>query len=196
MIQSAGILQGANPQVLQHYQANDLRARQESEQLGLSKRLIAANDKVSLTYSASESALTYTSSMTLQGGTNDGYDLLRGLVMNILEEQGLDLKVATDSGEIDLDSLSQEDAQALIADDGYFGVEQTSDRIVHLAIGIAGGDVSRLDAIKEGVAQGFQEAMDAFGGWLPDISHQTYDAVMQKLDEWAGVTDEGRKSLT
>lgn len=196
MIQSAGILQGANPQVLQHYQANDIRARQDSEQTGLSERLIAANDKVSLTYSASESALTYTSSMTLQGGKNDGYDLLRGLVLNILEEQGIDLKVATDSGEIDLESLSQEDAQALIADDGYFGVEKTSDRIVQLAIGIAGGDVSRLDAIKEGVAQGFQEALDAFGGWLPDISHQTYDAVMKKLDEWAGVTDESQQSLT
>jgi hypothetical protein len=134
--------------------------------------------------------------MTLQGGKNDGYDLLRGLVMNILKDQGVELQVATDTGEIDLESLSQEDAQALIADDGYFGVEQTSDRIVQLAIGIAGGDVSRLDAIKEGVVQGFQEALDAFGGWLPDISYDTYDAVMKKLDEWAGVTDEGQQSLT
>ena len=124
--------------------------------------------------------------MTLQGGKNDGFDLLRGLVMNILEEQGVDTKIAMEGGEIDLNSLSQEDAQALIADDGYFGVEQTSDRIVNLAIGIAGGDATRLDAIKEGVEKGFQEALDAFGGWLPDISHQTIDAVMEKLDEWAG----------
>jgi hypothetical protein len=194
MIQSAGLLQGANPQILQSYQANDSRPGKESGQAGVSQRVVAANDKVTLTYSASESALTYTSAMTLQGGKNDGYDLLRGLVMNILEEQGVDLKIATDTGEIDLESLSQEDAQALIAEDGYFGVEQTSDRIVHLAIGIAGGDVSRLDAIKEGVAQGFQEALDAFGGWLPDLSYETYDAVMAKLDEWAGVTAESQQS--
>lgn len=196
MLQSAGLLQGANPQILQSYQANTSRPARESGQTAAGDRVVAANDKVTLTYSASESALTYTSAMTLQGGQNDGYDLLRGLVMNILEEQGVDLKVSTDSGEIDLESLSQEDAQALIADDGYFGVEQTSDRIAHLAIGIAGGDIGRLDAIKEGVAQGFQEALDAFGGWLPDISYETYDAVMQKLDDWAGVTAEGKQSLT
>ena len=77
------------------------------------------------------------------------------------------------------------DAQAMIAEDGYFGVEQTSDRIVDFAIGIAGGDPSRLDAILAGVEQGFNEALEAFGGWLPDISYQTYDAVLAKLDAWA-----------
>ena len=35
---------------------------------------------------------------------------------------------------------------------------------------------------------GFEEALDAFGGWLPDLSHDTYDAVMDKLDDWAGVS--------
>jgi hypothetical protein len=52
-------------------------------------------------------------------------------------------------------------------------------------MGIAGGDHSRLDAIKEGVEKGFNEALEAFGGWLPDISYDTYDAVMNKLDTWA-----------
>ena len=185
MIQSTGVQQNTNPYIHNQYQAREVYSRQENGPKDVSERLIAANDKVSLTYS-SESVLTYSSSMTLQGSKNDGFDLLRGLVMNILEEQGVDTKIAMDGGEIDLNSLSQEDAQALIADDGYFGVEQTSDRIVNLAIGIAGGDVTRLDAIKEGVEKGFQEALDAFGGWLPDISHQTIDAVMEKLDEWAG----------
>jgi hypothetical protein len=37
------------------------------------------------------------------------------------------------------------------------------------------------------VENGFQEALDAFGGRLPDISYDTYDAVMKKLDDWAGV---------
>ena len=185
MIQSTGVQQNTNPYIHNQYQARAVYSRQENGPKDVSERLIAANDKVSLTYS-SESVLTYSSSMTLQGGKNDGFDLLRGLVMNILEEQGVDTKIAMEGGEIDLNSLSQEDAQALIADDGYFGVEQTSDRIVNLAIGIAGGDATRLDAIKEGVEKGFQEALDAFGGWLPDISHQTIDAVMEKLDEWAG----------
>lgn len=184
MIQSTGLLQNTNPQVFQQYQTNDVYSRQDQGQANVSERLIAATDTVTLTYS-SDSVLTYSSSMTLQGGKEDGYDLLRGLVMNILKEQGIDSEIATDSGTIDLNTLTQEDAQALIAEDGYFGVDQTSERIVNLAIGIAGGDVTRLDAIKEGVEKGFQEALNVFGGWLPDISHQTYDMVMKKLDEWA-----------
>ncbi len=195
MIQSTGLQPTTNPQINRQYQAKDVYTRQEQGQTGVSERLIAATDKVSLSYS-SDSVLTYSSTMTLQGGKNDGYDLLRGLVMNMLKEQGVDSKIATDSGEIDLNSLSQEDAQALIADDGYFGVDQTSDRIVNLATGIAGGDVTRLEAIKQGVEKGFQDALDAFGGWLPDISHQTYDAVMRKLDEWAGKNNNSQESYT
>ncbi len=75
----------------------------------------------------------------------------------------------------------------MVADDGYFGVEKTSQRIFDLAVGIAGGDPSRIEAVKSGVEKGFQEALKAFGDWLPEISYQTYDAVMEKLDEWAGV---------
>ena len=195
MIQSTGLQQTTNPQIHNQYRAGEVYSRQEQGQKSVSERLIASNDKVSLTYS-SESVLTYTSSMTLQGGQNDGFDLLRGLILNIFEEQGLDTKIATEGGEIDLNSITQEDAQALIADDGYFGVDQTSDRIVNLAVGIAGGDVTRLDAIREGVEKGFQEALDAFGGWLPDISHKTYDAVMEKLDEWAGSKASSQESYT
>lgn len=137
----------------------------------------------------SETLATYSSSLNITRDIKgDGFDLLRGLVLNILKEQGIDFKIATGKAgaeEIDISQLTQEDAQALIADDGYFGVDKTSDRIVDFAIGIAGGDPSRLDAIKEGVDKGFAEALEAFGGQLPDISYDTYDAVMKKLDDWA-----------
>jgi hypothetical protein len=140
-----------------------------------------------------ESAATYSSSLTMDPNIKgDGFDLLRGLVLNILKEQGVDFKIATGSQEIDISQLTQEDAQALIADDGYFGVKQTSDRIVDFAIGMAGGDPSRLAAIKEGVDKGFNEALKAFGGTLPDISYKTYDAVMEKLDAWADNATSGQ----
>ncbi len=51
-------------------------------------------------------------------------------------------------------------------------------------MGIAGGDTSRIDAIREGIDRGFEQARQAFGGVLPDISYDTYDAVMKKLDDW------------
>ncbi|MCP3891241.1 MAG: hypothetical protein GY702_20610 [Desulfobulbaceae bacterium] len=144
------------------------------------------SDKVSLSYSQ-ESVVTYNSSMSLNNKVDDGFNLLRGLVLNIFEDQGIDYKVQTGDAEIDISELTPVEAEELIADDGYFGVEKTSERIFDLAVGIAGGDPARLDAIKEGVEQGFQEALDSFGGWLPDISYNTYDAVMEKLDNWAGV---------
>ncbi|MDD3815417.1 MAG: hypothetical protein PHZ02_12325 [Desulfocapsaceae bacterium] len=157
-----------------------------------------ATDTVTISQ-RSETAVTYSNALTMeQNVAGDGFDLLRGLVLNILKEQGIDFKVATgaETGvqEIDISQLSQEDAQALIAEDGYFGVKQTSDRIVDFAIAMAGGDPSHLAAIKEGVDKGFSEALDAFGGQLPDISYNTYDAVMEKLDKWAEEASSGQQS--
>lgn len=146
-----------------------------------------AKDQVDISYS-SESVSTYQYDMSLNKTSGDGFDLLRGLVLNIFKEQGLEYTIDTPDGQVDLETISPEEAQDLVADDGYFGVEKTSERIFNFAVGIAGGDPSRLEAIKEGVNNGFQEALDAFGGELPDISYDTYDAVMNKLDEWAGVS--------
>jgi hypothetical protein len=141
-------------------------------------------DKVSLQYS-SETQVTYSSSLTMENNQQDKYGLLRNLVTSMLKEQGVAFQVPTGNGEINISELNQEEAQELVSEEGYFGVDQTSDRIVDFAIAIAGGDPSRLDAIKEGIEDGFKEAEEVFGGTLPDISYGTYDAVMEKLDAWA-----------
>jgi hypothetical protein len=145
---------------------------------------MTATDSVSLR-SESTVAVTYSGSMQLNASDESRYDMLRSLVANLLQEQGINTKIAIGDGEIDIATVTPEKAQELVSEDGYFGVEQTSERIFQFAIGIAGGDSSRLDAIKEGIDQGFAEAKKAFGDWLPDISYDTYDAVMKKLDDWA-----------
>jgi len=145
-------------------------------------------DQVNITYN-SESISTYNQSMALETHTEDSYDLLRGLVVNIFKEQGLDSTIVTDVSEVDVGTLSPDKAQELIADDGYFGAEKTSDRIFNFAVGLAGGDPARVNVIREGVENGFNEALDAFGGWLPEISYDTYNTVMKKIDDWAGVND-------
>ncbi len=174
---------------LENYRQNQLSTITETRNTEIVSRenFYLETDKVTLSYS-SESILTYSSSMTIEGTQGDGFDLLRGLVLNILKDQGIGYQVPADGQDIDLSNISRNEAQELIEDDGYFGVEQTSNRIVDFATGLSGGDPSRLEAIKQGVEQGFQEALDAFGGWLPEISYQTYDAVMEKLDLWAGIT--------
>lgn len=143
-----------------------------------------SSDTISLR-SESTLAVTYTGSMQLSASDESKYGMLRSLVANLLQEQGINTKIAVGESEINLTAVTPEEAQNLIGEDGYFGVEQTSDRIFQFAVGVAGGDPSRIDAIKEGIDKGFAEAKKALGDWLPDISYDTYDAVMKKLDDWA-----------
>ena len=173
-----------SPYSANQYLANNPDTPQASGQKNLVNSLLVKSDTVTLN-SSSEISVTYSSSSALTATKGDGFDMLRGLVLNMLKEQGIDTKIANGDSTIDLSKITKEDAQKLIAKDGYFGVDQTSDRIVNFAIATAGSDPSRLDAIKAGVDKGFQEALKAFGGSLPDISYDTYDAVMNKLDTWA-----------
>jgi len=191
MIENTVVQPGINPGIYQRYSAGSYSESRKRETIQTDQKSFSV-DTVTLSYST-ESVTTYDSSMTLQGVHNDGFDLLRGLVVNMLKEQGLSLTIPTGSTEpgmeeISFEEITPEEAEQLIADDGYFGVEQTSDRIVEFAIGIAGGDPSRIDAIKAGIDKGFSEAKQAFGDWLPEISYNTYDKVMEKLDDWVNNT--------
>lgn len=174
----------------------NLSSQQTSGRNNLAASLFSTTDTVTLG-SSSETSPTYTNSLST-GSTgevkNGGFDVLRGLVLNMLKEQGINVKIADGDNKIDLSKITKQDAQNLIAKDGYFGVDQTSDRIVNFAIGIAGGDPSKIDAIKSGVDNGYQEALKAFGGTLPDISHDTYDAVMKKLDAWVKTATDSQVS--
>ena len=78
-------------------------------------------------------------------------------------------------------------AQKDIADDGYWGVEQTSDRIIEFAKGLVGDDPEKAEQMRAAFEKGFKAATKSWGSKLPDISQRTYDAVMSKFDDWAGV---------
>ncbi len=49
-------------------------------------------------------------------------------------------------------------AQADIAEDGYWGVEQTSDRILDFAKALSGDDPDKADAMLEAFKKGFEQA--------------------------------------
>jgi len=116
------------------------------------------------------------------------YQLLKQLVIKTLSDQNVPTLISTGTGEINLGTLTAEDATELISEDGYFGVEKTSQRIVDFAINAFGADPAKLTQMKDAIEKGFQDAADAFGGMLPEISHQTYAAVIEKLDTFAGKT--------
>jgi hypothetical protein len=140
-------------------------------------------DRVTLGNPSAQSA-TYGVSAGTHMNTSD-YDSLRELIVKIFGEQDVTTQIASGEASIDLQDLTPAQAQDLVSADGYLGVAQTSDRIFQLSISLAGNDPEKLQAIKESVTKGFEMAKEALGGYLPEISMQTYDAVMEKLDAWA-----------
>ncbi len=87
------------------------------------------------------------------------------------------------SGDFQVDAKTKAEAQKNIAEDGYWGVEQTSDRIVQFAIGLADSSPEMLDKMEAAFEKGYAEAEKKWGGALPSISQQTRSRVHEKFAE-------------
>jgi len=87
--------------------------------------------------------------------------------------------------DIEVTDEMRAEAQEMIDEGGYFSVESTATRLLDFAVAISGGDPSRIDLLRDAVQRGFDQAERMFGGELPEISHQTLEAVMNGFDEWA-----------
>lgn len=114
---------------------------------------------------------------------------LRDLVEKMMLSQGKTFNesemyayLRSDNLKADPETIKQ--AQADIAEDGYWGVNQTSDRLVSFAKALTGGDPAKIDEMIAAIQEGFDQATKAWGGELPDISKKTLDATMDKLEKW------------
>ena len=87
-------------------------------------------------------------------------------------------------GKISVDSSTVLQAQKDIAEDGYWGVEQTSERLFSMAKALSGGDPEKADTMIAAIKKGYEQAEKAWGGKLPDICQQTIDAATKKMDDW------------
>lgn len=158
-------------------------------------------DRVTIGESSEESKeVTYGKPLDREQILDSKFLMLRELVAKTFKEQGISTTIDVGEGKtVNLEDLTPDEAAKLVADDGYWGVEQTSDRIVEFATSLAGGDVALLEKIKEGVVKGFEMAKKDFGMELPEISQKTFEAVMRKLDEWsqqAGAGSGGKEAVT
>ncbi|PLX66081.1 MAG: hypothetical protein C0602_13195 [Denitrovibrio sp.] len=72
----------------------------------------------------------------------------------------------------------------LLSEDGYWGVEKTSQRMFDFAVALSGNNPDELEKARDAVTKGFKQAEAMFGGNLPDISYDTYDATMTKFDNY------------
>ncbi len=119
---------------------------------------------------------------------------LRSIVEKLMMGQSKAYTIATDdednmwkflaSGEFEVDAETKAQAQADIAEDGYWGVEKTSDRILDFAKALAGNDSSKAQELLDAFKQGYKQAEETWGGELPDISKRTFEAVEKKFNEW------------
>ena len=87
-------------------------------------------------------------------------------------------------GDFTVDEATRAQAQADIADDGYWGVSQTSQRLFDFASALAGDDVEKMQKMQEAMQKGFKQATAAWGKSLPSISQQTMDAANKLFDDY------------
>ena len=126
---------------------------------------------------------------------------LRSLVEKIMLGQGNAIGTADDiwsflrTGNFTVDAATKAQAQADIAEDGYWGVNQTSDRIVDFAKALCGGNPDKIEEMREAFKKGFKLAEEKWGGELPEISQKTYDAVMEKFDNWAAESTKAAETI-
>lgn len=79
------------------------------------------------------------------------------------------------------------EAQELVSEDGFYGVRQTSERILALVDALAGTDPNglegRLEVLRGAAERAFENVRNMFGGNLPEISELTIEAVRQGFEE-------------
>lgn len=119
---------------------------------------------------------------------------LKGIVEQLITKQGKTSETASIwsqfrqgvlDGSITVDEATAKQAQEDISEDGYWGVKQTSERILDFAKALTGGDASKVEEMRKAIEKGFSQAAKLWGDELPEISQKTHDAVMKGLDEWA-----------
>lgn len=88
------------------------------------------------------------------------------------------------SGDFEVDAETKQAAQAAIAEDGYWGVKQTSERMVEFAKALVGGDPSKIALMRDAFEKGYAAAEKTWGGALPQLSQDTRKATLELFDKW------------
>ncbi|EIZ6462096.1 hypothetical protein MQB09_001023 [Campylobacter coli] len=125
-----------------------------------------------------------------QAGIND---LLGGNDLNSVKSMLSDIDFASlgYNGKHPL-TMNTDELNQLISEEGFFGIDNTANRIADFVIKGAGNDVEKLKKGLEGIKQGFEQAEKIWGGELPQISQDTIEATIKKvsdrIDELGGKT--------
>lgn len=124
---------------------------------------------------------------TVMGSSNaqTGLDsLLSGANLNTAKSilKNIDFASLGYSGKNPL-NMNANELQQLVSEDGFFGVENTANRIADFVIKGGGDNVEKLQKGLEGMKKGFEQAQNLWGGKLPQISQDTIDAALKKVSD-------------
>lgn len=114
------------------------------------------------------------------------------MMTQTFQKQGFTAKTAEDdgfwkmfsSGNLTVDLETKQNAIEAIAEDGYWGVKQTSERIFQMAQALAGDDPDKMKQMQDAVAKGYAAAGAAWGSDLPEIAQNTLDAVNKMFEDY------------
>lgn len=128
----------------------------------------------------------------LQADQQSRIDSMNSLVQKLLGKQAKKFDLANGknladtfskiAGMADQDTINA--AKQSISENGYWGVNQTSDRLVSMAIALSGGDTEKADEMMAAIEKGYKQATKAWGKELPQICQDTMEATRQKMDDW------------
>lgn len=125
---------------------------------------------------------------------------LKSLVEKMITKQGQTLGTANDmwsflaKGKFKADPETIAQAQKDVAEDGYWGAEQTSERILSFAKALAGDDPDKAEELLTAFKKGYAEATHSWGDRLPSLCSDTYDLVEKKFNEWMKPSQEADKT--
>lgn len=111
------------------------------------------------------------------------HSYLKQLIEDLISRQGKTVSLLSNKSPVTIDETTRKEANKLIDKDGPLGIKAVSDSIVDFAKALSGGDKSKLDTLKKAIDKGFKAAEQVLGK-LPTISRETYDQIMEKLDNW------------
>lgn len=116
-------------------------------------------------------------------------------IANRINDSGFNLSQFTFDGK-PITELTSKKAKELVSSDGFFGARKTGLRIADSAISLAGNDVEKLKVARDATVKGFKEAENMLGGKLFDISYDTLDVTLKKIDDRIRQLDESVVDVT
>lgn len=107
-------------------------------------------------------------------------------IQNVVDGLQLDINVSemscSDIAKAIGIGTTPESAARAVSEDGMWGVNAVSTRLLDMAMRLSGGDTEKAEMLRDAVKKGF-EAVDALAS-LPQVCQDTYAETMARFDYW------------